>query len=186
MTVQQVRGTVLRSRLAFVEEHAGKEGVQQVLDALPVEERHAVQKALPIQWYPFAVGLRLDEAIVAVLGKGDPRFFERLGESSAEKNLGSVHRTFLTKGDAHAFLAKAPTIYRMYYEAGHREYEHVGEREALLTTHDAETFSIADCATVVGWHRKALEMCGVAGAKVTEEQCRAKGAPVCRYRVTWS
>ena len=186
MSVQQVRGTVLRSRLAFVEELAGKDGVERVLEAMPAEDRQALHRVLPIQWYPFALGLRLDEAIVAVLGKGDPKFFERLGESSAEKNLGSVHRTFLTKGDAHAFLAKAPQIYRMYYEVGHREYEHAGDREAVLTTHDAETFSIPDCATVVGWYRKALEMCGVAGAVVREEQCRAKGAATCRYRIAWS
>lgn len=186
MSVQQVRGTVLRSRLAFVEELAGKEGIEQVLAALPPEDRQAFQMILPIQWYPFALGLKLDEAIVSVLGRGDPKFFERLGESSAERNLGSVHRTFLTKGDAHGFLAKAPQIYRMYYEVGHREYEKAGEKEAVLTTHDAETFSIPDCATVVGWYRKALEMCGVAGATVREEQCRAKGAATCRYRIAWT
>ncbi len=73
----------------------------------------------------------------------------------------------------------------MYYEAGHREYEKVGEREALLTTYDAETYSVPDCSTVVGWYRKALQMCGVARPKVVEEQCRATGAPHCRYRVTW-
>jgi uncharacterized protein (TIGR02265 family) len=186
MAVQQVRGTVLRSRLSFVEELAGPQGVRQVLDALPPEHRQAFQMILPIQWYPFALGLQLDEAIVSVLGQGDASFFERLGASSAEKNLGSVHRTFLTKGDAHAFLAKAPQIYRMYYEVGHREYEKSGEREAVLTTHDAETFSAPDCATVVGWYRKALEMCGVPGAMVREEQCRAKGAATCRYRIAWS
>jgi hypothetical protein len=38
---------------------------------------------------------------------------------------------------------------------------------------------------VVGWYRKALEMCGVAGVKIVEEECRAKGAKVCRYRVKW-
>ena len=55
----------------------------------------------------------------------------------------------------------------------------------MLTTYDAETFSAPDCLTVVGWYRKALEMCGVPGARVTEEECRAKGGAVCRYRVRW-
>ena len=35
-----------------------------------------------------------------------------------------------------------------------------GEKEAVLTTLDAETFSAPDCLTVVGWYRRALEMCG--------------------------
>ena len=186
MTAQQVRGTVLKARLAFVEEMAGQEGVQRVLAALPPDDQKALKMILSISWYPFDLGTRLDQAIVTVLGRGDARYFETLGESSAAKNLASVHRSYLTKGDAHGFLAKAPAIYRMYYEVGHREYERTGEREATLTTYDAETFSVPDCSTVVGWHRKALEMCEVPGARVVEEQCRAKGAAHCRYRVSWS
>jgi hypothetical protein len=28
-------------------------------------------------------------------------------------------------------------------------------------------------------------MCGVKGVKIKEEECRALGGAVCRYRVTW-
>jgi hypothetical protein len=74
----------------------------------------------------------------------------------------------------------------MYYETGRREYERTGDRSGVLTTRDAETFSAPDCLTVVGWYRKALEMCGLAGVQVVEDECRAKGGGVCRYRVAWS
>lgn len=73
-----------------------------------------------------------------------------------------------------------------YYDKGRREHEAVGANEALLTTYDAETFSAPDCLTVVGWHRRALEMCGATQVKVVEEQCRAQGGEVCRYRLTWA
>ncbi|MEO7454788.1 MAG: DUF2378 family protein [Gemmatimonadaceae bacterium] len=186
MSTQQVRGTVLKSRLAYVEQVGGKEAVAQVLAALTPEEQKLFKTVLSISWFPFAVGERLDQAIVTVLGRGDPRYFEKLGEASAAKNLAEAHKAFLTKGDAHAFLAKAPQIYRMYYEVGRREYEKAGERQGVLTTYDAETFSIPDCSTIVGWHRKALEMCEVKGVSIVEEECRAKGAAHCRYRVSWT
>ena len=76
-------------------------------------------------------------------------------------------------------------VYSFYYNQGRREYEKTGEREAVLTTHEAEVFSIPDCATVVGWHRQALEMCGVKNPRVVEEECRARGGAVCRYRLSW-
>jgi uncharacterized protein (TIGR02265 family) len=186
MSTQQVRGTVLKARLGFVEEVAGKEGAQRVLAALSAEDQKVLRMILSISWYDFELGKRLDQAIVTVLAHGDPRYFEKLGEASASTNLATVHRSFLTKGDAHGFLAKAPAIYRMYYEVGHREYERTGDREAVLTTYDAETFSVPDCGTVVGWHRRALELCDVGGVRVVEEECRAKGAPHCRYRISWS
>ena len=183
--MQQIKGAVLKSRLGFVEEHFGKDGLRRVLDALTPDDQRALKLVFTSNWYPFEIGKRLDDAIVRVLGAGRPEFFEKLGEASAVKNLGSLHSGYVTAGDPHAFLAKAPAIYSMYYETGHREYRKTGPTSATLTTHEAETFSAPDCLTVVGWYRKALEMCGAAGVQVVEEECRAKGGAVCRYVISW-
>ena len=184
----KIKGSVLRSRLAMAEEIAPEGGLDRVLERMTPEDRETLQGLLAASWYPFDLGRRLDAAIVEELGGGRPEFFETLGEASAEKNLGpeGVHRRFLTSGDPHAFLAKAPLVYSFYYDQGRREYEKAGEREAVLTTYDAETYSAPDCSTVVGWYRRALEMCGVNDPSVVEEECRAKGGQVCRYRLTWS
>jgi len=183
-----VKGSVLRSRLSLVEELAPGDGLKRVLSRLPEAERETLRSLLASAWYPFELGKRLDEAIVQELGGGRTDFFEKLGEASAEKNLGAggVHRSFLVPGDPHAFLAKTPIIYSYYYSEGRRDYEKTGETEALLTTRDAETFSAPDCLTVVGWYRRALEMCGAKAPRVVEEECRAKGGSVCRYRLRWS
>jgi len=183
--MQQIKGAVLKSRLAFVQEHFGDDGLEGVLASLPDADQVALRSLLTVKWYPFETGKRLDEAIVARCGHGDPAFFKRLGVASADKNLAGVHKSFVTPGDPHAFLAKARIIYSMYYETGRRDYEKTGETSGVLTTHDAETFSAPDCLTVVGWHERALEMCGARGVSVTEDECRAKGGSVCRYRVSW-
>ncbi len=183
--MQQIKGAVLKSRMAFVQELAGEEGVQRVLAGLPADDQAALKSILTIRWYPFDLGKRLDDAIVAVCGGGDSAFFKRLGAASADKNLGGPHKSFLTQGDPHGFLAKARVIYSLYYETGRREYERTGEKSAVLTTYEAETFSAPDCLTVVGWHERALAMCGVGGVKIVEEECRANGGAVCRYRVEW-
>lgn len=184
--MQQVKGAVLKTRLSFVEEHFGADGVKRVLSSLPLEDQQALGMVLTIKWYPFELGKRLDTAIVEVLGGGRRELFERLGEASAEKNLATIHHGFLAPGRPHSFLSKAPAIYALYYETGRREYQQVGEREGVLITHDAETFSTADCLTVIGWYRKALELCGAGGVQMVEEECRAQGGQVCRYKVKWN
>jgi uncharacterized protein (TIGR02265 family) len=184
--VQQMKGAVLKARVAFIEEHFGKDGVQKVLARLDKTDRAALQVILPIRWYPFELGERMDAAIVSALGNGDPRFFERLGSASAERNLLSVHKGFLRPGDPHAFLRNTQVIFRTYYEIGRREYESTGKTSAVLTTYDAEAFSAPDCLTIIGWHRKALEMCGATGVEIRETQCRAKGGTVCRYEISWN
>jgi uncharacterized protein (TIGR02265 family) len=184
--MQQIKGSVLKARLAFVEQHGGTDGVERVLGALSTEDRAALRNLVAIQWCPFELGRRLDDAIVQALGHGKPQFFERLGAASAETNLTTVHKAFLAPGDPQAFLAKAPQVYKLYYDTGRREYAKTGPNEAVLTTLDAETFSVPDCLTVIGWHRKALEMCGAANVKIVEEECRARGGAVCRYRASWT
>jgi uncharacterized protein (TIGR02265 family) len=186
--VIQIKGSVLRARLALAEELRPGDGLGRVLARLSAADRDALSSLLASSWYPFALGKRLDEAIVAELGDGRTDFFEKLGEASAEKNLGhgGVHRRFLVPGDPHAFLEKTPLIYSYYYDQGRRDYRKTGEREAVLTTHEADTFSAPDCLTVVGWYRRALEMCGAQRPRVVEEQCRSRGDGVCRYRLSWS
>lgn len=184
--MQQVKGSVLKSRLAFVAQHGGTDAVERVLATLSPADRLALRNLVAIQWCPFDLGRRLDDAIVAVLGGGRAQFFERLGAASADANLGGVHKAFLTPGDPHAFLAKAPQIYKLYYDTGQRDYKALGPTAAELTTRDAETFSAPDCLTVIGWHRRALEMCGATNVRIVEEECRARGGAVCRYRVSWS
>lgn len=186
MTSVRIKGSVLKSRLAFVQDLAAETGVARVLGRLTAAQQAELRNLLATKWYPFELGRDLDVAIVAELGRGQSAFFEKLGAASADKNLTGVHKEFLVPGNPHAFLERTPMIYSFYYDKGRREYQKTGPSEAVLTTHDAETFSVPDCATVVGWHRRALEMCGAQKPSVVEEECRARGGAVCRYRLSWS
>lgn len=186
MSDQKIKGSILKSRLEFIRKEFGEAGLSRIMDTLPEEDQKILGRLVTVAWVDFAVGRRLDDAIVKEIGGGSTRVFERLGEASAEVNLATLHSAFLAPGDPQAFLAKAPQIYRLYYDVGWREYQATGEREGVLTTHDAETFSKPDCLTVVGWYRKALEMCGAKNVRIMEEECRATGGHVCKYRVTWS
>jgi len=179
------KGSILKSRLEFVRKEIGEDGLATLMESLPEEDRKVLGRLVAVAWVDFEVGKRLDEAIVQALGGGSTRFFERLGEESAVVNLGTLHSAFLAPGNPQGFLAKAPQIYRLYYDVGWREYEQTGECEGILTTHDAETFSETDCLTVIGWYRKALELCGAKNVHIREEECRASGGSVCKYRVTW-
>jgi hypothetical protein len=181
-----IKGSVLLARRAFVQKHFGKAAWDTVLAALPKEEQAVLGgMMLSVGWFPFKLGEHLDEAIVRVLGNGDDKVFMRIGAISAEENLAGPHRHFLVLGDPQGFLRQTPDIYKFYYDHGRRTYEPAGPTGAVLTTYDADTFSRVDCLTVVGWHVRALEMCGAHDVTINEETCRARGDAVCRYRVEW-
>jgi uncharacterized protein (TIGR02265 family) len=181
----RVKGGALLSRLAFVREHKGEEGVNRVLERLPAEDRAACAQILTGGWYPFDLNERLNTAVAAEMGMGE-KVFLLMGEKSAQQNLGGPHRAMVSEGDPHGLLKRAPQIYQMYYDVGRRTYERAGDKKAILRTYEAETFDVHDCLTVVGWHRKAVEMCGGANPRVVETRCRAKGAEYCEYVCEWS
>ena len=182
---QQIKGAVLKSRLGFVEDTAGRDGVARVLARMPGDQQRTLRMLFTSNWYPVGLGHALDAAIVAELGQGDEDVFERLGAASADRNLGGVHSGYLAPGEAQVFLAKAPQIYAMYYETGRRTYEQTGPTSGVLTTYDAPDVNANDCRTVVGWYRRTLELCGASSVKVRETECRARGGSVCRYEVAW-
>jgi predicted hydrocarbon binding protein len=182
----QVRGSVLRARKLFTEEHFGSGAWDKVLESLPEPDRVVLRGILlPAGWFPYAISERLDQAIVNVLGKGDLKVFEDIGRKSARENLSGIHKSFIRPGDPQAFLAQAKTIYKFYYSTGSRDYVPSGKNSGVLTTTEAETFSVADCLTVIGWHKEALEICGAKNVSISETKCRARGDAVCEYSVSW-
>ena len=182
----KIKGLIIQARKEFVDDNFGPGAWERVLGSLPAEDRESLKDlVLTAKWYPFELGERLDRAIVTALGGGDERVFEEIGAKSAERSLMKVHKSFVTPGDPQAFMKKADVIYRFYYDTGRREYTQTGPTSCVLTTYDAKTFSAPDCLTVIGWHKAALRMCGAKSVVAIEEECRAKGGAVCRYRFQW-
>jgi len=180
----KVKGGAVLSRFAFVRDHLGEAGFQRVMARLSEADRMECARIHTGGWYSFALNERIDSAIAEEVGMGDDVFF-LMGEKSAVQNLTGPHRAMISVGDPHGLLRRAPQIYQMYYDAGHRTYEKTGEHAAVLRTYDAPAFSRHDCLTVAGWHRKAIEMCGGINARITETQCRARGAELCEYLCEW-
>ena len=182
----KIKGLVIHSRREFVIEHFGEEAWEDVIKALPLPDQESLKGVVfAAQWYPFEIGERLDKAIVNVLGGGKQEIFEELGAKSAQRSLAREHRAFLTPGDPQSFMRKTNIIYRFYYDTGYREYKETGPNSGVMTTYEAETYSVPDCLTVIGWYKEALKLCGARQVEAVEEECRAKGGSCCRYRFQW-
>ena len=89
-------------------------------------------------------------------------------------------------GNPQGFMLRAPLIYHVYYDKGWRDYKPTGPTSGVMTTYEAETYSAADCMTVMGWYKQALKMCGARSVDMVEDACRARGGDCCRYVVNWS
>jgi uncharacterized protein (TIGR02265 family) len=183
----QIKGNILMARMEYVIDRGGEETLDRVLARMPAPDREVLKEPLlPVGLYPIELNLRLDDAIADELSPGDRnRVFLDMGRASADMNLRSFHRTFVKEGDPHFLLRCAPQIYRFYYTIGHRTYERTGTGSCVLRTYDAENVTITDCLTIVGWHTRAIEICGGKNVRIAETHCRARGGDRCEYHCSW-
>jgi len=172
---------VVLSRLAFVRDTKGPAVLERVLARAGSDLRDV----RPGGWYPFDDGERLDSAIAEEMGGGDKVFLE-MGKRSAEFNLGDTQKLFVQGRDPHGLLRSASAIYRLYYDTGSRTYQAQSSRRAVLRTLQSRSFSRSDCLTVIGWHEKAIELCGGKHPRVSHPKCRAEGDAWCEYVCEWS
>ena len=179
-----IKGVVLRSRLSYVRDNMGEAAARSVLDRLPEADQTALARILPASWYPFELQARLDDAIAFQMGIGE-KIFRLLGEQSARDNLASTHRAFVDAHDPHGLLQHSASIHQAYYDTGHRVYEHLGPKSAVLRTFDCLSTSRAECLTNMGWHQAAIEICGGRHARVSDPFCRARGDKHCEYLCEW-
>ena len=179
-----IKGVVLRSRMAYVRDNMGEAAAQSVVARLPAEDQRQLARILPGSWYPFEIQERLDDAISAHMGIGE-RIFRLLGEQSARDNLATAHRAFVDAHDPHGLLQHAATIHEAYYDTGHREYERLGDKSAVLRTFGCLSTSRPECLSNMGWHQAAIEVCGGLRARVTDPLCRARGDAHCEYLCEW-
>ena len=187
MTEAKVGGNILFARRAFAQERGGDLLWKRVLARLPADDAAQLSRVMLVtSSYPLALNLRLDAAIVAELSPHDPdRVFLEMGRASADTNLTGPQRGFVKAGDPHYLLSLTETIYAYYYSVGSRTYQSTGPASAKLTTSDAPPATPGDCLTVVGWHRRAIELSGGDDVQVTETRCRHRGDPVCEYACSW-
>lgn len=179
-----VKGSIVRSRLDLLR-HKGLFDAAMAL--LPEADRDVwTGLVLATSWYSFEMSQRLDAATAKVLSGGDARkAYLDIGRASADANLSGVHKAYVRKGDPHHLLSCAPQIYKQYYDKGHRTYERLSATSGVLKTFDAENVTANDCLTVIGWHQRAIELCGGSDVRIKEPLCRARGDAHCEYLCTW-
>lgn len=184
--VGNIKGFVILSRRQFIEQTFGADVWDRTVAALPEDDRLALNGVLlASSWVPLSTCAALDDALAKVVGGRAEEAFRALGRKSAETNLPKLQANFLKGKSPQKFLAQTPSIYRIYYEGGSRDYQPTGERAGVITTTGAEGVTWGECLTVIGWHERALELCGAKNVRITHPVCKARGGAVCRYDLHW-
>jgi hypothetical protein len=182
----RVKGIAVLSRLRFVKERYGDEGLERLLRALPTEERALVdQHLLPHAWAPFSLFVNVNERADALFGKGDLGLVLEMGAFAARVSLPTIFRPFLRFGSPRFLFSRASKIWNTHYDSGRLDLIEDSPRSARLRIEGFETPHRAHCTAVLGWAKEAIVLTGAIVQFAEQTRCRTRGDPFCEISARW-
>src|SRR4051812_28257613 len=178
-------GMTSRLMLAYARHEGGDEMVDAVLEAAGVAE-HAELLLDERTWFPFAIKIKLFEALAEVLE--DPHATRHAGEASLELNVATGLKVALRA------LGSPRLVYQQIVRAnGKFSTRHematleLGRESTRISFRDVlgEAVHPLDCDYNVGLLSRVPAIFGQRPARVAHSTCAATGADACVYDIAW-
>ena len=182
-----VKGTMLQAHLTWAEETLGAGYLDLLKPHLDAEAfAYANRSVLATDWIPFWALIKVDRAIAACVGRGDPDtvFFD-LGRHSATINLKGAYKNFAA-GEPHRFFEQMALLHGRFQNFGKSVYEVAGATQGRIRIEGYTEYSPVFCASARGYYEGALHMMNAPGPlSSAETSCQCAGDPACLYELSW-
>lgn len=183
----QVKGVSLISTKEFVKEKFAQEGYEQWVSSLSDESAKTMNSnILASAWYPFINGmLEPTKKICELFYGGSHRGAEELGAYSADKSLHGIYRFFVKIASPDTLLKRATQLFGSYYNPGVVELVKEGEKTYIMKFSKFDPPSIYIEYRVLGWVKKALEICGAKSIRIIAKKHAENAEDFSELSVSW-
>jgi len=181
----RVKAQGLLNAVKWIEAEYGRKALDQVLAGCspPVRERCAT--AIAINWHPMQELVELLQSAEHVLGTGNGRVAERIGEAGARANLkGVLIRMAFWVANPEFLMRRVAGLWRRFNDEGEMIMLHVAEDVRRFEVTGVSTPNWLFCCTITGWGTVTTEAAGVVDPIARHVECRARGASRCLWQVT--
>jgi hypothetical protein len=184
----RVKGSAVRSSVAFLQEKLGVDGAAEVIGSLPEDDRKQVEGSiLQSSWYDFSLLLRLMEAARPRFPASLSRSLAwELGRFSADYGLKTIYRIFFKVADPHFIIRKASQVFSNYYDSGKMEVVSLDPKSAHMRVSGFDQPCTEFCDRVQGWMERTLELTGAQKIVMSHPKCMVKGDSACDFVGRWS
>ena len=183
----QVKGTPLRSFLAFIDTELSPEQREQVFAKVPGDAaaRMKSKQVLATEFVPVSLLNQITEEAARVKGEPVEQFARRAGRFGAREAVNTVMRFLLRVFTPDSLIQKGASVWKSVYDRGQLEAIREEGTRARVILRDFPS-EPAGCARVTGWIEEMTAMTNVSNISVRQVKCFAKGAPACEWEITWT
>jgi len=184
----RVQASSVRVREAFVRERFGTGALQRLLAAASPELRALLtsKESPPGGWLPFALFVEVNELVDREFGKGDGALIWEAGRFAASHNAGVWKSLIMRHVSPGMLVGLASSLWSKHYDGGRLVSRAGGGTSVMVSIVDFPEPHPAHCKAVGGWMLGSLELGPRKHPQVQEMACRAQGAAICEFRLTWT
>ena len=183
---REVSGMTTRLAIAYVEEKAGRLGVERLLEGAGLSGREADLRD-ENRWFPDRFRVALFESAATVLD--DPHVAERIGAAALNVNVGGALKLSLRAlGSPRLLFANIGRANAKFNRAHRMDAVEVGASHARLRNRPVgdTPYHPCDCDYNVGLLSRVPVIFGGPAARISHPRCIGRGDPECIFDVHWS
>jgi predicted hydrocarbon binding protein len=180
-----VKGSPIRSLLAFVATDLDAEQSEQAFRSLPAEFAERLRRpVLATECIPVHMLNRLTEEAARAKGEALETFAARAGRAAAQDAVRGIYRFFAPVLTPSALLGKASQMWKALYNQGNMVVERQTPGSVHLRVADFPS-ELAGCSRLTGWIEGMAELTGAKDLQIAHTRCYVRGDPECEWDVTW-
>jgi len=179
-----IKGVSLVHLRDYLVSHHGEEGLHQVLQALSPESAQVLNRPFATDWYPLKTMVAIERAIIDQFHGGDPREAYRFGQYDLERAVSRIYRIIFPLLDPTFLVKKSARLFQSMISQGRVRIEQPNPRHLYVYLEELDPLDEVYCNDWRGSLIGMFKACGV-DCEVRHDECRLRGAPHCRYQVTW-
>jgi hypothetical protein len=179
------KGSVLLGTLDFITREVGGEALNQVLEALNIETRQAIQRAAATDEIPLSLAFALWNAADGVLSPQHPEWMERAGAHSIDFMGVQLYSGIVRKPSPLAFLNQRISLFRLFYRPGDMEVVEQETGRAVLRLVGFDASDRLFCRRQTGGLRRVLEIAGGGEPTARHVRCALDGDAFCEWDLRW-
>ncbi len=184
----KIRGSIIGSRLAYIEDCWGTSSKSQIISHLPIKDRNLIKNLLfENTWFDFATLLLIDKIIINKFANGNNKFLHELGRFSAEYNFNYLPKQ-LVEQDLIKLFKNCSRINALSQNFGQFELEKSSVNnqigQVILLHRYPLDIPSNFCISTLGYFERLLELLGYYVIKACEITCSPE-AGLHRYEICW-
>lgn len=178
----QVKGILILGLIKFMKKGM-REAMPQIMSTLPPEtKKYMEEHILPAGWYPYRVLPDLLRTVDKILGKGDLSYCIEQGRLSAQRDLSTIFKSFISNTNPKILITTAMSIWSSYYDVGKADMSVLSDNEAVVIIKDFSDIDMAHVKSTQGWLEQFLRMCKYEDVKSEIVKCQCNGDTVTELR----